>query len=73
MDKIKAFFASPVGGFLIDLVDYAVLGAAIAALALPETANAKEAIGIIAGGAIGAVKGGARLALKAYVSSKQPA
>jgi hypothetical protein len=73
MDKIKAFLASPVGAFVIDLVDYAILGAAIAALALPDTATAKEAVGLIIGGALGAVKAGARLALKAFVASKQPA
>ena len=43
--------------FLVDLVEAAVLGAAIAAVGLPDTVTAKEAIGLIAGGTIGALKG----------------
>lgn len=73
MDKLRAFLATPVGGFLVDLVDYAVLGAAIAALALPDSATTKEAVGLIIGGALGAVKGCARLALTQFVASKKPA
>ena len=64
---------TPAGAFVIDLVDYAVIGAATATLALPHSATGKEAIGLIIGGAIGAVKGGARSALTTFVTSKKPA
>lgn len=59
--------------FLIDMLEAAVLGAAIAAVGLPETVTAKEAVGLIAGGAVGAVKGAARVFLAAYVASRKPA
>lgn len=72
-NAIVAFLKSPVGAFTIDLVDYAVLGAAIAAVGLPDDVGAKEAIGLIVGGAIGSVKGFARIALKAYIASRKPA
>lgn len=59
--------------FLLDLVEAAVLGAAIAAVGLPDTVTAKEAVGLIAGGAVGAVKGAARIFLTAWIASKNPA
>jgi len=64
---------SKLQAFLIDLVEAAVLGAAIAAVGLPDTVTAKEAIGLIAGGTIGALKGAARLFLVAYIAARKPA
>lgn len=52
------FFKHPIGKFLFDVVTGAILGAAIATLALPESASGKEALGLI----LGAAQGGARSA-----------
>jgi len=64
---------NPIQKFLIDLLEAAVLGAAIAAVSLPETVNAKEAVGLVVGGVIGAIKGGARVFLVAYIAARKPA
>lgn len=64
---------NPVQKFLVDLLEAAVLGAAIAAVGLPDTVTAKEAIGLIAGGVVGAVKGAARIFLVAYIAARKPA
>jgi hypothetical protein len=68
---LKEFFASPYGKAFIDIVEAAVLGAAIAAVALPDSVSAKEAVGLIAGGAIGSVKAAARAILVAFIASRQ--
>ena len=62
-NKLQAFF--------IDLIEAAVLGAAIAAIALPDSVTTKQAVGLIAGAAVGALKGFARAALVAYVASRK--
>lgn len=59
--------------FALDILEAAILGAAIAAVGLPDSVTTKEAIGLIAGGAVGAVKGFARLFLAAWIASKNPA
>lgn len=59
--------------FALDILEAAILGAAIAAVGLPDSVTAKEAVGLIAGGAVGAVKGFARLFLAAWIASKNPA
>lgn len=64
---------NPLKKFAIDLLEAAVLGAAVAAIALPDTITAKEAIGLIVGGAIGGLKGAARILLAAYVAKRQTA
>lgn len=58
--------------FLIDLVEAAILGAAIAAVGLPDTVSAKEAIGLIVGGAVGTIKAAARLFLVGYIAARKP-
>lgn len=65
------FVSTPLGAFVVDIIDAAVLGAAMAAIALPDSIGAKEALGLIIGATIGSVKGAARLFLIAYVRSKQ--
>lgn len=65
---------NPLTKFLLDLAEAAVLGAAVAALALPDGLNdPRLALYLIAGGAVGAVKGAARASLSAFVSSRKPA
>lgn len=73
MDKVKEFFASPVGRALIDIVDAAVIGAAIAAVALPDNTTAKEALALIAGGTVGAVKAAARAILVSFIATRKTA
>lgn len=73
MEKIKAFLATPLGKFVLDIVDSAVLGAAFVAVSLPGDATTKEALGLIVGGAVGAVKATARLALLAFIASRKDA
>lgn len=64
------FAATPLGAFTVDIVDAAVLGAAIAAYGLPDNIPAKDAVGLIAGAAVGSVKGAARFALAQYIAGR---
>lgn len=60
--------------FLIDLAEGAVMGAAVAVLALPDSlTDGRVALLAAAGGAIGGAKAVARVGLGAYVESRKPA
>jgi hypothetical protein len=59
--------------FAIDLIEGAIIGAAIAALALPDgVGDAKAATVLIVAGAIGGLKAVARASLSAFVASRKP-
>lgn len=65
---------SPLKKFAFDVLEGAVYGAAIAALALPDGfTDARAAVVVIVAGAIGGAKAVARVTLTKYVASKKPA
>lgn len=63
---------SALRAFAIDLIEGAVLGAAIAALALPDGfADGRAALYVVAFAAIGGVKTAARARVQAFVASRK--